>query len=86
MNSSGKQYKLLLVDDDKAWSNNLKDELEMLSLEVIYEEYAENALKRISEEKPDAVLLDVLFKPKNKEEDPNKGKPTIDQIKAKYTA
>jgi DNA-binding NtrC family response regulator len=85
MNNSDKQYKLLLVDDEKAWSNNLKDELGMLNLEVIYEEYAKNALKRIREVEPDAVLLDVLFKQKNKEEPPKEVKPTFDQIKAKYT-
>ena len=80
MNSSEKRYKLLLVDDEMSWSNNLKDELEKLSFEVCYEEKAENTLKRIRDVKPDAVLLDILFHQENK------GKPTLENIKAKYAA
>ncbi len=80
MNCAEKRYTLLLVDDDKAWSNNLKDELEKLNFTVCYEEKAENTLNRIRDVEPDAVLLDILF---NKE---NKGKSTFDRIKAKYAA
>lgn len=71
-----KKYKLLLIDDESAWSNNLKDELERLNLEVAYEERAENTLLRILKVNPDAVLLDILFNGENK------GKPTFDKIKA----
>jgi DNA-binding NtrC family response regulator len=78
MNSDKKPYKLLLVDDEQAWSNNLRDELERLNFEVCYEEKAENTLNRIRKEKPDAVLLDILFN------QVNKGKSTLDQIKKKH--
>jgi DNA-binding NtrC family response regulator len=80
MNSSGKRYTLLLVDDEKAWSDNLKDDLERLNFTVYYEEEAENTLKRIREVKPDAVLLDILFHQENK------GKLTLKNIIAKYAA
>lgn len=73
-----KRYKILLVDDEEAWSNNLKDELESLGFEVIYEEKAENTLKLIREFNPDIVLLDILFHGENK------GKPTFDKLRAKY--
>jgi len=66
----GEKYKLLLVDDEETWSNDLKVELERLNFEVIYENNADNTLKQIRETHPDGVLLDILF-----HQDP-KGKPT----------
>ncbi|MBI5181446.1 MAG: sigma-54-dependent Fis family transcriptional regulator [Nitrospirae bacterium] len=72
--------KILLVDDDKAWSNSLKDDLEDLGFEVIYEADADKALEQIREHHPDVVLLDILFHGENK------GKPTFDTIRKMQNA
>ena len=74
----GEKYKLLLVDDEETWSNDLKVELERLNFEVIYENNADNTLKQIRETHPDGVLLDILF-----HQDP-KGKPTFDKIRQQF--
>ena len=61
MAAIGEKYKLLLVDDEETWSKDLKEELEKLNFEVIYENDADNTLKQISQTHPDGVLLDILF-------------------------
>lgn len=78
MNNIEKRYKLLLVDDEEVWSDNLKEELEGHNFEVFYENDADKTLKQISAFKPDAVLLDILFNQQNR------GKPIFDKIKEKY--
>lgn len=72
--------RILLVDDDEAWSNSLKDDLEDLNFEVVYEADADNTLEQIKKHKPDVVLLDILFHGENK------GKPTFASIKKKRSA
>lgn len=59
-------HKVLLIDDERVWSLNLKDELEQHGFAVAYEESAENTLNRIRSFKPDVVLLDLIFSHENK--------------------
>lgn len=78
MTDIGKKYKLLLVDDEEAWSNDLKEELERLNFEVVYENDADNTIKQIRKNNPDGVLLDIIF-----HREP-KGKPAFDKIRQQF--
>ena len=54
--------KILLVDDEKSFTNLLKLNLEETgAYEVRVENWAEDALKAAKEFKPDLVLLDIIM-------------------------
>ncbi len=70
--------KVLLVDDERAWSLNLKDELEEQDFVVEYEENPQNTLDKIQSFRPDVILLDLMFRHENK------GKEQFEKIKKKH--
>jgi len=75
---NSERYRVLLVDDESGWCVRPIAKLEDNGFKIMYEEKAENALRKIKSFKPHAVLLDILFG------NENKGKPTFKKIKEKY--
>ena len=57
--------KILLVDDSKTELMFLTDLLQKQGLAVRTAENAEDALKRLTEEKPDLILMDVVMPGQN---------------------
>lgn len=78
------RYTLLLIDDDKEWGLTFISELSKYGFEIKFETEAENSIKRIRSDKPDAVLLDIMW-PAEDGSHTNKGKPTFEKIKKKDT-
>jgi len=53
--------KILVVDDEPDFLKMIKMRLEVNNYEVILSDNGEDALIKIKEERPDAVLLDILM-------------------------
>ncbi len=53
------QFKVLLVDDEEEFVKTLGERLEMRGIEPDTAFTGEAALKRISEEQPDIMVLDI---------------------------
>lgn len=71
--------KVLFIDDEvNKWMVHLKSGLARHGFEVVGEEFPEKALKRIKEEKPDVVLLDIWY------HNEDKGGPTLALIRGRY--
>lgn len=56
-----KKPKVLLVDDVRAVLDQEKKILEALDLDILTAEHGTEALKTITQEKPDIVLLDLML-------------------------
>lgn len=69
--------KVLLVDDEKEFVETLAERMETRGLKVSRAYSGEECLERISEEKSDVVILDVLMPGKD-------GIETLKEIKQKY--
>ena len=53
--------KILVIDDDVQFVDTVKNLLETVGYEVIYSYTSEEGYKKATEEKPDLILLDVMF-------------------------
>jgi two-component system response regulator CpxR len=69
--------KVLLVDDEIEFVETLAERMETRGLKVSRAYSGEECLERISDEKPDVVILDVLMPGKD-------GIETLKEIKQKY--
>ncbi|AFM27074.1 response regulator [Desulfomonile tiedjei] len=69
--------KVLLVDDEKEFVETLAERMETRGLKVSRAYSGDECLERISEEKADVVILDVLMPGKD-------GIETLKEIKQKY--
>ena len=56
-----KKLKILISDDSKLLRKKLRAELEQLDCEVIEAENGKEAVMRDLQEKPDAVILDIVM-------------------------
>jgi DNA-binding response OmpR family regulator len=52
---------ILLIDDEKAYANVIKDALEIIGLEVLLAHNAMDALNLFQQVTPDLILLDVMM-------------------------
>lgn len=59
------KHKILLAEDDKFISRAYKDGLERAGFEIIIAFDGVEAIKKIREEKPDLILLDLIMPDKN---------------------
>jgi twitching motility two-component system response regulator PilH len=57
--------KILLVDDSKTALHYISDVLRKLGFSVRTAEYGEDAMRRLGEEKPDLILMDVVMPGQN---------------------
>ena len=55
------QYKIMIVDDDKDVNYILQAVMEQAGFQIVSYFNAESALKKIKEENPDLILLDVMM-------------------------
>ncbi|MBE0415441.1 MAG: response regulator [Dehalococcoidia bacterium] len=60
-----KQAKILLVDDDPDFVEATKTVLESKSYQVVTAYNGEDGLKKVVEERPDLIILDVIMPGKN---------------------
>ena len=65
MAKESKKIKLLLAEDDKFISRAYVDELTRAGIDVVLASDGEEAIKKIAEEKPDIILMDVIMPEKN---------------------
>lgn len=65
MENENSNYKILLAEDDKFISRAYVDGLSRAGFQVVLASNGEEAVQKISEEKPDLVLLDVIMPDKN---------------------
>ncbi len=77
------KFRLLLIDDDQEWGHTFISELSPLDFDIHFETEAESALKRINLDKPDIILLDILWTTEDGSH-VNKGKQTLKKIKNTY--
>ena len=54
-------YKILIIDDDEDIADNIQALLSYEGFEVIIADRVEDGLKKIENENPDLVLLDIMF-------------------------
>lgn len=53
--------RIMLIDDDKELADNTATLVRNAGYEVTVEYTTQNAVRRLTEEKPDLVILDVMF-------------------------
>lgn len=63
--SESKTKKVLIAEDDAFISKAYREGLSKTNLDVILAEDGEDAIKKINEEKPDLILLDLIMPNKN---------------------
>mgnify|MGYP001558658592 CR=1 FL=1 len=63
--STGKTYKILLIEDDKFLIKLYSEKLVREGFEVSMAISGEEGLKKIEREKPDLILLDIILPQKN---------------------
>ena len=54
-------HKILIIDDDEDIADNIQALLSYEGFEVIIANHVEDGLKKIENENPDLVLLDIMF-------------------------